>query len=174
LKAVELTEQLKSITEERALIEKNATDDELEQQKKLAELSPTARYLQEFETRKTILEQERVLKQQEITDLELQKTEETLILEKFTADKLELDNAYRDKVAEIEAGITDNLQDEVNKRKIILENLRADIAETREALESLSIAKAESGQIIQSQNNFGDVNITNQQEAESLLNRLRP
>jgi len=174
LEAVELNNQLKSITEERALIERNATDEELNQQKKLAELSPTERYLQDFETRKTILEQEKVLKQQEITDLELQKNEEKLILDKFTADKLELDNAYRDKVAEIEAGITDDLQDEVNKRKLILEDLRVDVAETKQALESLSMAKADSGQTIQSQNNFWDVNITNQQDAESLLNRLRP
>jgi hypothetical protein len=65
---------------------------QIEEAKRIAELSPTARFLEEFELKKIALEEERVLKQQQVADLEIQKQEEEAILEKFNQKQIKLDD----------------------------------------------------------------------------------
>ena len=120
----ELNEEINELLKEKTLISQNATTLELDEAKRVNDLSPTAKFLEEFELKKKALEEERLLKEQQITDLQIQKDSEEAILLNFTEKKEALDKRYADKVFELEESITDKTIVEVNKRIAILEKLR--------------------------------------------------
>lgn len=129
-----LNKELNSLLEEKRLIEKNATQAEIDEAKRISELSPTAKFLEDFEEKKKALEEERKLKEQQVSDLEKQKATEQWILEWFNQLKINLDTNYAAKSAEIEKKITDTLIAETAKRTSALEQLRLKAIETAEAM----------------------------------------
>ena len=108
--------------QEEALIRANATEDELKQSKDLAEISPTARFLQEFEEKKLALQEEKALREQELVDYERQFEEQTQIYDNFVQAKEILEERYQQKIEAIEKSITDTIFIESQKR---IEYLRA-------------------------------------------------
>lgn len=107
---------INKLLEEQKLIKGNATTDELNEAKRISELSPTAKFLEEFEAKKKALEEEKVLKQQQVADLEKQKQGELFAIESFTAQKMALEEKYKTEVAKIEEQITEKKQGELDKR----------------------------------------------------------
>jgi len=132
-------QKIQKLLEEKRLIESNATKAELDEAKRLNELSPTAKFLEEFALKKIALEEERILKEQQVTDLENQKASETYILETFTAKKEALDTRYEALNKSIEAKITDTLIQETNKRMTALEALRQKALETARAMRATGV-----------------------------------
>ncbi len=138
-----LNEELKNLLEERRLIEKNATAEELDEAKRINELSPTAKFLEEFELKKVALEEERELKQQQIDDLQIQKDSETEILERFNEAKIRIDEQYAEKTALIEEQITNKVTIEADKRIKKLEELRQKALAAAEAMRKAWIVQKE-------------------------------
>ena len=130
------TEAINKLLEEKRLIEANATQAELDEAKRINELSPTARFLEEFEQKKLALEEERELKEQQVADLEEQKLEEEAILETFTDKKIFLDENYAKIRAKIEEEITNKTILEADKQISKLEELRQKAIEAAEAMRS--------------------------------------
>jgi hypothetical protein len=106
------------------LLKQNATTAEIDEAKRLSELSPTALFLEQFELKKKALEEDKALKVKRAEDLQIQKDAELVIINTFTDKQTLLDETYASNKAKIEALITDNLVQEVSKRETALESLR--------------------------------------------------
>ena len=130
------TEAINKLLEEKRLIEANATQSELDEAKRINELSPTARFLEEFEKKKLALEEERELKEQQVADLEVQKLEEETILQTFTDKKILIDENYAKIRAKIEEDITNKTIIEADKQISKLEQLRQKAIQAAEAMRS--------------------------------------
>jgi hypothetical protein len=124
------------LIQEEALIRANATEDELKQSKDLAELSPTARFLKEFEEKKLALQEEKKLREQELVDYERQFEEQTQIYENFVQAKEILEERYQQKIEAIEKSITDTIFKENQKRIESLRALELQAIATARALQS--------------------------------------
>jgi hypothetical protein len=133
---VQNIEQINKLLAEQELIKQNASSDELAEAKRISELSPTALFLEQFEAKKKALQEDKILKQEEIASLELQKQEEEAILTRFTDAQVALEERYTLIKEALEARITNNLQIESKKREDILEKLRLKALETAEAMRS--------------------------------------
>ena len=104
------TEAINKLLEEKRLIEANATQSELEE--------------------------ERELKEQQVADLEVQKLEEETILQTFTDKKILIDENYAKIRAKIEEDITNKTIIEADKQISKLEQLRQKAIQAAEAMRS--------------------------------------
>lgn len=121
IKVIELQKELNNLSKEKQLITSNASETELAEAKRINELNPTAKFLEDFEKEKLILEGKKKVEEQKLIDLETQKKAEQTIIETFTKAKEELDARYAKNASDIEATITDNLISETNNRDWVLE-----------------------------------------------------
>lgn len=114
--------EINKLLEEEVLIKSNATEDELKEWVRQAELSPTARFLEEFEKKKQALEEDKILKQEELASYQTQLTEQTNAYNNFVQAKTLLEEQYSEKIKTIEASITQSITYENQKR---IESLKA-------------------------------------------------
>jgi hypothetical protein len=106
----------------------------LQEAKRINELSPTARFLEEFQQKKQALEEDRKLKLKEIEDLENQKLLEEKILNNFLEKKIKLDSEYEKINTNLEKQITNNLEQEITTRLSLYEELRQKAISTAQAM----------------------------------------
>lgn len=126
--------EINKLLEEEALIKANATEDELKEWVRQAELSPTARFLEEFEKKKQALEEDKILKQQELASYQTQLTEQTNAYNNFVQAKTLLEEQYSEKIKTIEASITQSITYENQKRITSLKAVERQAIATANAL----------------------------------------
>jgi hypothetical protein len=113
---------------------------QVEEAKRLADLSPTARFLEEFEAKKKALEEDRALRQQEIEDFEEKKAIEEEVLTKLTNKKVELDERYAKIKMDLEQQITDDLFKQNQKRIESLKKVELQAIRTARALREAGVS----------------------------------
>jgi len=138
-KEIDLNNQLTKITNEKLLIQWeitkwNITQTQLDEVKRVSELSPTAKYLEDFAIKQKEIEDDKLIIENKINSLTSQKEIEEAILDKFNEAKIRLDVNYAIKADEIESSITDKVIEETNKRMSALELLRQKAIETANAM----------------------------------------
>lgn len=172
----EINEELLALWRERQKIIENTTEEERKEAQRIAEQSPTERFLEELEIRQKDLEDQRAKKQEELLLLEEQKADEQAILEKFTNEKEQLDERYRVKAEEIESKITDDLIANTKARVNALEQVRLKALETASALreaQSLGAWWWTSTSVNNSRNtSIWTINVTDNSAVESLERTL--
>lgn len=125
LKSIELTDEYNKLLAEQQLIKANTTDRQLSEAKKNADLSPTEKYLKDFEEKRIVAELQKKDEEKRLKDLQDWKSAEQLILENFNITKNTIDTNYATQKAIIEAQITDNLVTEIWKREKALNEFKA-------------------------------------------------
>lgn len=129
-------EKINALLEEQRLIAKNATQAEIDEAKRLASLSPTALFLEQYAEKKKALDEDRAAKALELAETQAKFDAEKAGYEALTNEKEALDERYRAKAEEIEAKITSNVFKESKKRIDALEAVRLKAIETAAALAS--------------------------------------
>jgi len=137
-----LLAEFNALQTEKRLIQANSTEAELNEAKRINELSPTAKFLEDFEEEKKILEEKKAIKAQELLDLETQKADEELILEWFTNAKIILEEKFKEEKFNLEIEITGQLEQENVKRIDSLKKVQDQALATARALRELSSAQA--------------------------------
>lgn len=126
--------RINELLEEQRLIRENASSDELKEAQRRDALSPTEKFLEDLALEKKLLEEKKILKEQELADLELQKVWELAVLENYTLEKEALDERYKTYIAGIEEQITNKLREETDKRIEALKKVEAQAIATANAL----------------------------------------
>lgn len=116
LKVVELQKELNDLEKEKKIIENNVDSSVLTEAQRVANLSPTEKYLEEYEAKKVSIQNDIALEEWKVKEYERLKWLEQDIFDKFTKAKENLDNRYKVFKEELEAKITDNLVLETSKR----------------------------------------------------------
>lgn len=173
IKILELQKEYNWLVQEQWIIKDNLSQKEIDNAKRISELSPTERFLEEFEKERQQINQKIELRKQELLAVENQKLQEELILQDFQEKQIQLEENYKNKKQEIEAQITDNVFQESQKRIWFLENVRLKALETAEALRQAGVSSSEWWATT---NNTKTVtqnfNINNQVDLDSAINRL--
>jgi len=171
IKLLELQKELNDLKNEQILIQQNITDSQITEAQRVAWLSETAKYLEEFDIKKQKILDDKALKDQEILNLQTQKDAEAKIIEDFNNKKAQLDENYKNKVASIESQITDKTLLEVNKRLSFLEELRQKAIATAEAMRSAWVSTTTTT-INNNPNVVVNANLTNDVDVNNLWNKL--
>jgi len=136
---IKLEEELTKLLAEKRLVQENATDKELEEAKRLAELSPTALFLEEFALEKTALEEKRLLKEQELLETEERLQKEKVEYFNLLDSKSVFDQNYKEQRISIEQEITDAVILGGIKQIAVLEEVRKKAIQAAQAMRSASI-----------------------------------
>lgn len=171
---LELQKEQNSLLQEKRLIEANASKDELLEAQRINELSPTAKFLEDYNKEKEILDKKKILKQEELADFKAQKLQEETILTNLNNKKIEIDNNYLKLKTELEQQITDDLLSQNQTRIDSLKSVELQAIATAKALQT---AWASSTSWSSSINNTKNVNVgwiivNNQADLESINRTL--
>lgn len=139
--ALNLMEELKKLSSEQTLINQNADEKQLAEAKRVAELSPTAKYLEELKVKQKANADALEVERLRIKDLQESKNQEQLIYTNL--------DLYR---TNLEKNFTSVIQGEITQRISSLELLRQKAIDTANAM-----AKA---WVTTNINNNNDVNVT--------------
>ena len=131
---IKLEEELNKLQKEKALINQNVDSKVLDEAQRFDNLSPTEKYLEEFNVEKNRIELLKKANEEKIAELESQKQKESLILESYKLKEAESDKLYADTKNALEEIITNKLKLEADKRIEILNWIRLEALATAEAL----------------------------------------
>lgn len=118
----EKTKQLYDIKKELQNLENEDITKQISEAQRIANLSPTAKYLEEYEAKIKSIEDEKVLEEQRLINLETSKQNEVILLENFTKAKENLEDRFKKYSEDIEAKITGVVESENQKRLDSLTN----------------------------------------------------
>ncbi len=172
IKAVELQNEQNELLREKEILIKNTTEEERKEAERVAWLSPTEKYLEEYNAKKKSIEDEIMLERMKIDALQKQKDEENAILEDFEKKKSDIDSRYAEKIAWIEAQITDKTILEIWKRLSALETLRQKAIQTAEAMRNTGVVYNTTNNTTNSPNVVVSANVSNDVDINNLWNKL--
>lgn len=131
-----ILEERKRLLEEQNLIKSRVSETDLKESERVAWLSYTEKFLEDFDKKRNEILKERELEKEKLIELQKTKDEEEKILSVFTEKKVRLDEIYFAKTKAIEESITDVIEAESQERIKSLEAVRVKALATAQALRS--------------------------------------
>lgn len=154
-----INEKIKKLKEEQNLISQNVSQWEIDEARKESELSYTEKYLREYNAKKQALEDSKSIAQQELADYETKLATEEQIYANLSKAKEVIEERYADRVARIEAGITEKVYQEAEKRITALERVHQKAIQFSDAI--VNAGNTRNTAINSNSSNSNTTNITN-------------